>query len=293
MKKKIAILGCENSHANNFLEYIASVPEYSESIEIVGVYSNEPEASATLSEKYGVKVLTDYKDAVGLIDGLIITARHGGLHYEYAKPYIESGVPMFIDKPITVNEDEAIEFMRVLKSAGIRITGGSSLKHDKVVRELKSDRINCEGGATLGGVVRAPIDMASKYGGFYFYAQHLVESVLEIFGRYPTAVSAKQSGDAINVTFRYDGFFVNGCFVERNYVYYACRFSEKTTIGGDLVSTDEHNWFKLEFDEFYEVLNGGKQPISYEDFISPVFAMCAIERAFMSGREEIIRKYEV
>ena len=116
MKKKIAILGCENSHANNFLEYIASVPEYSESIEIVGVYSNEPETSAALSEKYGVKVLADYKDAVGLIDGLIITARHGGLHYEYAKPYIKSGVPMFIDKPITVHEDEAIEFMRALKT---------------------------------------------------------------------------------------------------------------------------------------------------------------------------------
>ena len=293
MKKKIAILGCENSHANNFLDYIKSVPEYSDSIEIVGVYSNEPEAAAALSEKYGVKVLADYKDAVGLIDGLIITARHGGLHYEYAKPYIESGVPMFIDKPITVNEDEALEFMRALKNAGIRITGGSSLKHDKVVGELKKDRINSEGGATLGGIVRAPIDMASKYGGFYFYAQHLVESVLEIFGRYPIAVSAKQSADSINITFRYDGFMVNGCWVEHNYVYYACRFSEKTTVGGDLVSTDEHNWFKLEFDEFYNVLTGGEQPISYDDFISPVFVMCAIERALASGNEEIVRKYEV
>ena len=293
MKKRIAILGCENSHANNFLEYINSVPEYVENIEIVGVYSNEPEAAKALSDKYGVKVLDDYRDAVGLIDGLIITARHGALHYEYAKPYIESGVPMFIDKPITVDEGEAVEFMRALKGAGVRITGGSSLKHDKTVRSLKKERVEGLGGRTLGGVVRAPIDIASKYGGFYFYAQHLVESVLEIFGRYPLAVSASHNGEQITVTFRYDGFNAIGCFVERNYVYYACRFSEKTTVGGDLVSTDEDNWFKLEFDEFYDVLVGGEQPVSYDDFISPVFVMCAIERALASGKEEIVHKYEV
>ena len=77
MKKKIAILGCENSHANNFLDYINANIEYKESLEIVGVYSNDPEAAKALSEKYGVKVLESYSDAVGLVDGVIITARHG------------------------------------------------------------------------------------------------------------------------------------------------------------------------------------------------------------------------
>ena len=43
---KIAILGCENSHAKNFLDLIAAgaYPE----IEVVGVYSNEPEAAQKL-----------------------------------------------------------------------------------------------------------------------------------------------------------------------------------------------------------------------------------------------------
>ena len=37
---KIAILGCENSHAKNFLDLISKglYPD----IEVVGVYSNEP-----------------------------------------------------------------------------------------------------------------------------------------------------------------------------------------------------------------------------------------------------------
>jgi hypothetical protein len=183
--------------------------------------------------------------------------------------------------------------MRTLRNAGIRITGGSSLKHDKVVSELKADRQGEVGGKTLGGVVRAPIDMGSKYGGFYFYAQHLVESVLEIFGRYPLSVNAVRNENQITVTFKYDGFNVSGFFTERNYVYYACRFSEETTVGGDLVSTDEHSWFRLEFDEFYDVLMGAEQKMLYNDFISPVFVMCAIERSLNSGAEEPINKYEV
>ena len=127
--KKIAILGCENSHAATFLDFIYNTDSYRD-VEVVGVYSNEPAASKALNEKYGVKILENYTDAVGQIDGLVVTARHGDLHYEYAQPYIESGIPMFIDKPVTIKESEAIEFMKELKSRGIKVSGGSSLKHD-------------------------------------------------------------------------------------------------------------------------------------------------------------------
>ena len=293
MKKRIAILGCENSHANMFLEYIYATPEYSDSLDIVGVYSNEPQASAQLHEKFGVPVLSDYKDAVGLVDGVIITARHGALHYEYAKPYISSGIPMFIDKPITVSENESVDFMRELIAHGVKISGGSSLKHDKTVCALKQDAEELKGGKTVGGFVRAPLDTSSVYGGFYFYAQHLVETVLEIFGRFPEKVFAKRNGDGVSVVFSYDGYDAIGYFVEHNYVYHACRFSEKSTDGGELVSTDECNWFKKEFDEYYDILMGGEQKISYRDFISPVFVMNAIERSLENGKEEIVHQYSI
>ena len=112
--KRIAILGCENSHANAFLKFIREREEFSD-VEVVGVYSDQKEAAEKLKEQFGVPVLEDYDDAVGQLDGLIITARHGDNHYKYAKPYIDSGIPMFIDKPITVSEAEAVEFMRRLR----------------------------------------------------------------------------------------------------------------------------------------------------------------------------------
>ena len=290
--KKIASLGCENSHAATFLDFIFNNEKYKD-IEVVGVYSNEPAASKALNEKFGVPVLENYTDATGKIDGLIITARHGDLHYEYAKPYIESGIPMFIDKPVTIKEGDAIEMMKALKDHGVRICGGSSLKHDFGVKTLKSERESLVDGETLGGFVRAPLDSSSVYGGFFFYAPHLVEVVSEIYGKYPLSVEAKKNGKVTSVKFNYESYSVDGIFIDNNYVYYACRFAEKSVKGMDLVSTDEHNWFKSEFDEFYALLYGEESSVSYRDFISSVFVMNAIVRSLESGKEEKINTYEV
>ena len=103
---RIVMLGVENSHANNFLSLIAD-GRYPE-IEVVGVYSDEEPAVRALNEKFGVKIMQSYDEAVGQVDGVVITARHGDNHYKYAKPYLPSGVPMFIDKPITCCGAEAV-----------------------------------------------------------------------------------------------------------------------------------------------------------------------------------------
>lgn len=290
--KRIAILGCENSHADTFLNFIYNTDSYRD-VEVVGVYSNEPEAAKKLNEKYGVKVLENYADAVGMVDGLIVTARHGDLHYEYARPYIDSGVPMFIDKPVTIKEGEAVEFMKELKARGISVVGGSSLKHDVGVKELKKERERDEDGRTLGGFVRAPLDMVNNYGGFYFYAPHLVEVVSEVFGRYPHSVEAKTDKDITRVKFNYADYSVDAMFVDHNYLYYAARYAEKSVKGMNLESTDEHNWFRSEFDEFYDLLHGGEMPYSYRDLISSVFVMNAIERSLLSGECEKVNSLEV
>ena len=288
--KRIAILGCENSHANSFLKFIKERSEFGD-VEVVGVYSDDPEASLKLKEKFDVPVLEDYADAVGKIDGLVITARHGDNHYKYAKPYLESGIPMFIDKPITISEDEAVEFMRALKAKGTRISGGSSLKQDAFVAKLRADALAEAGGKTVGGYVRAPYNADNPYGGFYFYTQHLVEMVCEIFGRFPISVTAKQNGLKIHVLFHYEDYDCVGLFCHRQNVYYASRMSEKGTASYEIPITDD--CFLREFSEFYGLLEGKAQAATYEEFISPVFIMNAIERSLNSGCEEAVRPFTV
>lgn len=290
--KKIVILGCENSHADTFLSFIKDDPKYSD-VEVLGVHSEDDGAADTLKEKYGVPVLPSYDAAVGKVDGVIVTARRGGDHYRFVKPYIASGVPVFIDKPITISEDEAVKMAKEFAANGVRMTGGSSCVHESVVQELKRDRETEEGGKTLGGFVRCPVSLNNAYGGFYFYCEHLIGIASTIFGFYPDSVKAFVNGGNITVVFRYKDYDVTGLFTDGNYIYYAMRASEKSVKGSEFPITGESPCFRIEFDEFYDLLKGGEMKKSYSDFIAPVFVMNAVKRSIDSGKEEKVNKFEL
>ena len=87
-----------------------------------------------------------------------------------------------------------------------------------------------------------------------------------------------------------DDIEMSGLYCDGMWTYYAVRYAEKGEQGG-AVTLD--NAFEREFNEFYELLCGGEQKISYDDFISPVFIMNAIERSLESGNEEPIKEFKV
>lgn len=287
--KNVVILGCENSHADTFLRFIAEggYPD----ICITGVYSEDTAAAQKLHRNFGVPVMDRFDEAVGKVDGIIVTARHGDLHYKYAAPYIAQGAAMFIDKPITIRETEAVEFMRQLQDAGVRITGGSCCKYIDYIQQLKQEHQNSTNGKTLGGFMRAPVSVNNPYGGFFFYSQHLAEMVMEVYGNYPKSVMAFQTANQITVVFRYEGFDVTGLFVTENYYYYAARYTSGGCDGRHLDDSHINPCFRTEFDEFYRILQGGGQRLSYADFIAPVFVLNAIHRSLQSHREEAVMEY--
>lgn len=290
--KRIAILGCENSHANHFITAVQTREEFSDAT-IFGVYSDDKAAAEKLNERFGVPVMADYADAVGKVDAVIVTARHGDNHYKYAKPYIESGVPMFIDKPVTISEDEAIEFMRAAKAHGVKMSGGSPLKQDDIIRKFKEEACQQVGGITMGGFARAPYSSDNLYGGFFFYSQHLVEMIGEVFGRYPLTVTAKQNGAQIHVLFHYEEYDCVGLFCDKNDEYYISRMAETGSSGERVSIQCFKEWCYKEFKEFYNIISGTEEGVDYADFIAPVMVLNAIDRSLKSGKEEEVRKFQL
>lgn len=277
---KIAILGCENSHAADFLRVIRD--EDIRDVEVVGVYSCFAGAAEKLHQEFGVPVMAHYADLVGQLDGLIITARHGANHYPYAQPYLDSGIPMFLDKPIVIDPAQARAFCAQLKQHGIPVSGGSTLKHAAYVQQLKALLAGGTQGEALGGYFRAPIDLESEHGGFFFYAQHLVQTVCELFGYFPKSVRACRNGGQISCTFRYAHCDVTGVYLEKSYVYYAAVNFEKSIEAGTI---DLEGAASREFNDFYRLLQGQPQAQSYEGFFAPVFIMNAITQALDTGCE--------
>ena len=270
--KKIVILGCENSHADIFLGFMKGNENYAD-LQVAGVYSDDKTAAEKLAEKYGVKVMSAYDEALGRVDGVIVTARHGNNHYKYAAPYIKTGVPMFIDKPVSIAETDALKLARECKAAGVRLTGGSTCVHDERVQTLKNEHDNNKDGKTISGFIRCPINLKNNYGDFFFYSEHLVGIMSTIFGYYPESVKAYKNAEKITVVFRYKDYDVTGLYVDKNNLYYAMRIAENGVHGEELPINELNPCFKMEFNSFYGLLCGEKQRLSYEDFIAPVLCL--------------------
>ena len=283
---KVAILGCENTHADAFMKAVIT-DHFADDIEFVGVYSDDEAAMQKLNDKYGVYMMKSYDEMVGKIDGLIVTARHGDNHYKYAKPYMESGIPMFIDKPITCSEEDALTLKSDLIRNNITVCGGSSVPLSENIKEIKADIDSGEFGIIRGGYVVCPVSLVNSYGGFFFYSQHLAQVVCELFGYYPESVQVIKTETVLTCVIRYKDFDVAVQYPDKADLYHANVMLEKKVTGGKISLS---GCYEKEFAEFYDILKGGKQKVSYDEFIAPVFLLNAINRSMESGKEEKVNK---
>lgn len=279
---KVAILGTENSHALAFARLMKADPKYAD-LELIGVYGYEKAPSQTIVDEG----LTDYiaenpEDFLGKADAVIITARHGDLHYEYAMPYIKAGIPMFVDKPFCVKEENAKEMIETAKETGALLCGGSSLKF---LEELKPLRRYANSHEVVGGSIAAPISMDNEYAGFYFYSQHLIEMLFATFGSEVKSVYAEckdPKKNRLNVIFEYENFDVTAQYYD-SYIYNAAVYAKEGTMSSAI--QDVVYCYDYELDEFATMVRTGKMPHTHEQLIKPVTLLAAIEKSYTEQKK--------
>lgn len=283
---KIAILGCENTHANSFLRQIYKKGRHPD-IEVIGIYSEEEEPARKLHEEFGVPVMKSYDELVGKVDGVMVTARHGDNHYKYAKPYLPSGIPMFIDKPVTVSGEEAVAFMREARECSVRVCGSSVGKFLNGVVTLAEKIKSGEIGTVHGGNICAPIEIDSPYGGFYFYAPHLVQMMVTLFGGDVLEVGAMRQGRDVGIVANYCDYPITGSYVSAGGHFAATVYTENGIFSEPC---ELHSYaFERQLDDMHDLLAGGEMKESYDSFIRPVFILEALERSLHSGNIEPVR----
>lgn len=295
MKKqfRIGIIGAENYHAKEFTGFF-NKPDADGNLmypdcHVTLVYGHYPEENEKLVKEFGAdKVAESIEEMVKNVDAVMITARDGKFHAEFARPFIEAGIPAFIDKPFTCDTKEAVELVRLAKEKGVPLCGGSSLKYAEAIQELKA-KVDGLGEKTKGGYIAAPLDFASVYSGFWFYASHAAEMCLETFGWAPKSVLATEKNGNVQAIVEYENFSVNCAFVNQNYTTYTGVVFGVSDTERKAVVLD--NVFRFECNTFVEMLRSGKMSHSYEELIAPVFFLDAVKRSYETG-EKIEIKYE-
>lgn len=291
---RVGILGAENSHAMGFSQifngYREDCRDEFTDIRVVAVGGHYPQANRDVADKCGIDwVVEKPEELLGKVDAIMVTARDGKYHGEFARPFIEAGIPAFIDKPFTSNSREAVELARLAKSKGIPLIGGSSLKMCADVIHL-SEIVTEQSDLLCSGDVTAPISLQNEYGGFWFYSAHLVEICLRIFGQNPEWVWASQNGRGVTAVLHYPAFEVTHHFTEGAYQYAATLNMKKEVIHQPVDITD---FTLLECRSFAKMLRTGEMDFTYEELVRPVFVLDAIEQSIRSGCKVDIPHFEI
>lgn len=285
---RIGIIGSDNSHALAFAKLVNFPDEKTGNYlfpdcRVTGIFGQE----STRTEEVASKGNIDYiaakpEDLIGKIDAAMVVFRHGDLHLEYALPFVEKGIPVWIDKPFTIKNDDAKTLIEAAREHHTPITGGSTTKYTPDVMmaknaiESSSSRI----GRIKTAVMNFPAELENQYGGIYFYGPHLVEMTLQAFGYNPISVLASENNGCVAAIVQYENYQVTMNFIPDNHEYYAVLFGEKGTFIREIDITGS---YLNGFEKFAGMLRTGEMPESFEHLYAPVELLNAVAESYKNG----------
>lgn len=91
--------------------------------ELIAVCDVNPEVCAAVAQELQVQAVINYKDLFGKVDAVSIAATTHK-HYEIAKAFLEQGIHVLIEKPITETLSQADELIAVAKKNKVKLQVG-------------------------------------------------------------------------------------------------------------------------------------------------------------------------
>jgi hypothetical protein len=131
-------------------------------------------------KKLGVPLVDSPKDLIGKVDAVLIEAVDGSVHWERAKPFLEAGVPCYVDKPFACSLADARKLADLAAKKKLPLFSSSSLRYaPEVTAYMASDKH----GNLTGCVTYGPASTHDRNPGLFHYGIHAVEMLYALMGR--------------------------------------------------------------------------------------------------------------
>lgn len=180
---RIGLVGVNTSHADAFSRILNGTrngPEGEgpalDSGRIVAIWGGDKERIETLSARHRIETTVgDPGEMIGSIDAALVIddTDGGGMHATLARPFIEAGIPVYIDKPMTTEYADAVALFDLAERHDTPIMSCSALRF---AVELEAARTEFEGIGTLSSIVSV------GPGDWYYYGVHAVEMLGVVAG---------------------------------------------------------------------------------------------------------------
>lgn len=231
----------------------------------------------------GVRIVQSPEEMIGQIDAVLIESQDGSVHAERAMPFINAGIPTFVDKPFVCSVTDARRILDAAEARGVPLFSASSVRYAPDVQQLKQ-QIDSLGGI-FGCDTAGPAALHPRNPGFFHYGVHAVEVLYELMGtgcQRVRCISNEKTDLAVGI---WDDGRIGTVRGIRGATY-AFTF---TAVCGKEVRTrtiDGTYMYRELLAQIVTTLTTGVMPLSREQLIEPIaFQEAALRSAQHDGRE--------
>lgn len=243
-------------------DYIAKQPPETLGIagaEVTHVWTDDPADAPQVAAVAGIaNVASRAEDVIGQVDAVLIATDIGHQHVDRARPFVEAGIPVFIDKPLCDNRADLARFA-AWAAEGHPILSSSAMRYAKEFTPYH--RRTHE----FGALRHVNMTMAKKW---ETYGIHALETILPITG--PGFETIRNTGtgerNILHLTHR-DGIDVT-ISVIRDQIGGSGFLTLAGTQGGvQLRSQDTYHAFRTQLEGVVSWLRTGVPPVPWAETV--------------------------
>jgi len=289
---RIGLIWPDSSHAERFSE-LCNLPTGTNSgnhvdhARVVAVWGEDRERNLTLAENFGIELIADRKeDLVQHIDLAIVMSRNGAFHLDLARPFLEAGIPTFVDKPIANTVEDARAISHLARKHGTPVTSFSTYRTSASMAHLRQQQVTSLGGFTFG-TFTGPGHLENEYGGLIFYGIHAAELALFFMGPGAKHVRCDTHGGNTSavVTWPDERSAVINVLGNAAYVFQVSLYGPD---GHHFELPDASHLYRDGLEVALAMARSGQEPLEHESFIEPIALIAAMNASRRSGRTEEI-----
>jgi predicted dehydrogenase len=215
-------------------------------------------------------IVSQPEDVIGKVDAVIISTDDGDDHIRRVRPFIEAGLPVFVDKPMATNIADLRQFMQ-WHQAGATILSTSGMRYAPEIR------LTAEQHAYLGDL-RWITSFTCK--SWERYGIHALEAIEPLLGPGFLTVQAlsDSGGDVMHLTHR-SGVRITIGAIHDAYGSFGAVHLYGTKGQLPLRLTDTYHAFRGQLVAFIDMLQTGTRPLPFAETVELMAVIIAGRRS--------------
>ena len=259
-----------------------------EGVRVTHVWCDDPADTLLVARAAGIENMVEHpEDVIGHVDAVIIPTDIASQHVQRARPFVEAGLPVFIDKPLAIEEHHLRRFVE-WHEAGKPIISCSSVRFAKEFQAARHEAPRAVGDIRL--IVRTMIKSWEQYG---IHAIESLSPILEPGGWLSVANSGTPEANIVHV--RHDSGVDVVLAVVSDMMGGLSNMEIYGTTGSmSVVANDTFNIFKAHLQAFVKYLRTGRPPFRFDETVELMKIIIAgIRSREESGRTVLLKEIDV